>query len=268
MRHSFIYGIIAYLTITQGAQAALEPSEGAPGNRSEAAQATQGPPSPGPTNAEEPITPPHSSLRPAVRPHGAVELGFGFLTLPGAEVCVDVEQGCKTGDTSLELHAWQIYRASPAWAFGAGLTLALTPSTDAPRRDPPGIPRDHERRYFTIEATVRHYPVVKESFEAWLGLAGGLVILSDRFAPQDPGNDKALIGPPGLSIRTEGVSVGLGGGAVFALTQNWSVSTALQISNWFLPETPEVNALGDEASLSGRMTMFDLRFSFAYRFSL
>ncbi|MEZ4371718.1 MAG: hypothetical protein R3B07_12870 [Polyangiaceae bacterium] len=41
------------------------------------------------------------SPRTLVRPHGAAEAGVGLLTLPGAEVCVDVTQGCETGDTSL-----------------------------------------------------------------------------------------------------------------------------------------------------------------------
>jgi hypothetical protein len=51
------------------------------------------------------------------RPTGIAEAGFGWLTLPGAEVC---QTGCSTGDTSFELEAWQLFRASKRFAFGAG----------------------------------------------------------------------------------------------------------------------------------------------------
>ncbi len=216
-------------------------------------------------NEEEGMGP---SPRTLVRPHGAAEAGVGLLTLPGAEVCVDVTQGCETGDTSLELHAWQLYRASVDLAFGAGITLALTPSTDAPREDPPGVPRDHARRYFTVEATARYYAVVTRSVETWLGIMTGLVVISDRFTPQDPESDKALVGPPGVTIRTEGLSLGLGGGAAFALAPNWSLGTSLRVGTWFLPEEPAKSPLGDEASLAGRITMFDIGVNVAYRLNL
>lgn len=206
--------------------------------------------------------------RKLVRPHGAAEVGVGLLTLPGAEICVDVSQGCETGDTSLELHAWQLYRASSELAFGAGITLALTPSTDAPREDPAGVPRDHARRYFTVEAVGRYYAVVTRSVESWLGATAGLVVLSDRFAPQNPDSDKALVGPPGVTIRTEGLTVGLAGGVGFAIAPNWSLGTSLRVATWFLPETPAVDALGDEASLAGRVTMFDIALTLAYRLNL
>ena len=63
----------------------------------------------------------------------------------------------------------------------AGLLLGLIPTTDAPRRDPEGIQRDHSRRYLTLEGMLRYYPYVGEKFELWLGVTGGLVVLSDRF---------------------------------------------------------------------------------------
>lgn len=206
--------------------------------------------------------------RDLVRPHGAAELGFGLLTLPEAELCVDVSQGCETGDTSLELHAWQLFRVSQELALGAGLTMALTPSTDAPRRDPPGITRDHARRYLTIEATARYYAVVQRSFESWLGVTSGLVVLSDRFTPKNTEDDRALIGAPGVTVRTEGLTVGLAGGVAIALAPNWSLGTSLRTAFWFLPSESATSPLGDEASLSGRVLMFDLGLSVAYRLNL
>ena len=68
--------------------------------------------------------------------------------------------GCKDGDTSFELDAWQLYRQNLRLAFGAGLLLGLIPTTDAPRRYFEGIERDHSRKYLTLEGTLRYYPFV------------------------------------------------------------------------------------------------------------
>src|SRR5690349_21434552 len=65
------------------------------------------------------------------RPYGAVEFGIGVLALPDAKVCG--EAGCDKGDVSLEVDAWPLFRASPSFALGAGLTLALTPTQDVPQ---------------------------------------------------------------------------------------------------------------------------------------
>src|SRR6478609_3933740 len=55
------------------------------------------------------------------RPTGIAEAGFGWLTLPGADVCS--QAGCKAGDTSFVLDGWQLYRRNLKIAFGAGLML-------------------------------------------------------------------------------------------------------------------------------------------------
>jgi hypothetical protein len=200
------------------------------------------------------------------RPTGMAEAGFGWLTLPGADVCS--QAGCSAGDTSFELDAWQLYRQNLRFAFGAGLMFALIPTTDAPRSDPPGIERDHSRKYLTIEGTVRYYPYVGERFEVWLGLTGGLVIVSDRFETIDQYDDKPLIGPPGVIIRTEGYTLGAIVGGAYQLTDNWSIGGSLRFGNWFLPKVPATDPFLDEASLKGRNSMFSLGFNVAYRIAL
>jgi len=149
------------------------------------------------------------------RPVGIAELGLGWLTLPGASVCAERSsgQGCKNGDTSFELDAWQIYRGSRRFAFGAGLMLGLIPTTDAPRHDPDNIERDHARSYLTLEGTIRHYPYVGESIELWWGISGGLAVVSDRFVVKDKNSELALVGQRGSTIRSEGAAIGLLGGA-------------------------------------------------------
>jgi hypothetical protein len=199
------------------------------------------------------------------RPTGIAEAGFGWLTLPGANVCS--QGGCKAGDTSFELDGWQLYRQNLRLAFGAGLLLGLIPTTDAPSRDPVGIQRNHSRKYLTLEGMLRYYPYVAEKSEFWVGLTGGLVVLSDRFQVVDV-YDKPLIGPSGVTIRTEGGTLGIAFGGAYELTQHWSLGGSFRFGNWFLPETPAQDPLEDKASVTGRNSVFSLGLNVAYRIGL
>jgi hypothetical protein len=199
------------------------------------------------------------------RPTGIAEAGFGWLTLPGADVCS--QAGCKAGDTSFELDGWQLYRQNTRLAFGAGLLLGLIPTTDAPRSDPMGIQRNHIRKYLTLEGMLRYYPYVGEAFEFWVGLTGGLVVVSDRFQVVDV-YDKPLIGPSGVTIRTEGGTLGLAFGGAWELSQHWSLGASLRFGNWFLPDKPAADPLTDHASIAGRNSVFSLGFNVAYRIGL
>lgn len=204
------------------------------------------------------------------RPMVSAEIGVGWLTLPGASVCGERSsgQGCKNGDTSFELDIWQIYRNSRRFAFGAGVMLGLIPTTDAPRNDPEEIVRDHSRSYLTLEGSIRHYPYVGESVELWWGLSGGLAVVSDRFVVKDKNSDLALVGQRGSTIRTEGAAIGVLGGAAFYLADHWSLGTTFRYANWFLPTTAAKDPFLDEASLTGRNTVFSLGISLAYRIPL
>jgi hypothetical protein len=199
------------------------------------------------------------------RPTGMAEAGFGWISLPDAEVCS--QSGCKAGDTSFELDGWQLYRQNLRLAFGAGLLLGLVPTTDAPHRDPEGIERDHSRKYLTLEGMLRYYPYVGERFEFWGGITGGLVVVSDRFQVVDV-YDKPLIGPAGVTIRTEGGTLGLALGGAYELASHWSVGASLRFGNWFLPSQAATDPLTDQASLKGRNSVFSLGFNVAYRIPL
>jgi hypothetical protein len=200
------------------------------------------------------------------RPTGIAEVGVGWLTLPGASVCSS--GNCKKGDTSFELDAWELFRANRRFAFGAGFLLGLIPTTDAPQSDPMGVSRDHTRSYLTLEGMIRHYPYIGESVELWWGITGGLAVVNDRFTVNAKNQELALVGGNGSTIRTEGASIGAAGGAVFWLANHWSMGTVFRYGNWFLPKTAAKDPLLDEASLSGRSTMFSLGLSLAYRISL
>lgn len=217
-------------------------------------------------DAEQPH--PSGTLAPD-RLMGMAEFGLGWLVLPDAEVCVEPTiAGCSKGDSSLGLEAWQIFRANRYFAAGAGLLLGLTPTTDAPREDPPGVSRDHARRYFTVEGTARYYAFTSPTFEAWAGLSGGLVVVSDRFESNQGKTDKALVGPRGVTIRTEGFTVGVAAGAAYLFSPSWSAGAALRYGSWFLPEEPSRSPFGDEASLRGQVNLVSFGINLAYRVPL
>ena len=200
------------------------------------------------------------------RPYGVAEFGVGVLTLPDAEVCVErTEAGCRNGDSSVEISAWPLFRASESVAVGAGLTLALLPTADAPRNDPPNIPRDHTRGYFLAEAVGRYYPWVTPNFEGWVGLTTGLVVLSDTFTNQNDQPKQVAVGGNGVTIRTEGFTLGVAGGVAWPISRHFLLGGTLRLANWLLPGNPARIAIGDEASLTGRVTMFDVSFVVSYR---
>lgn len=234
-------------------------------------EATQPAPKPGETALSPHQSPNVTGGRTAIglaaldRPTGIVEFGFGWLTLPGASICVVPLRGCREGDTSFEVDAWQLYRGSTRIAFGAGVLFGLIPTTDATSE---AFDRDHSRQYLTIEGTVRYYPYVGLNVEWWLGLTGGLVVVSDRFEVASPAPDRALLGPRGVTLRTEGGSLGIAGGPVFALTPNWALGATLRYGQWFLPSRPEFDAAGSRASLAGRNTVLSLGVAIAFRMAL
>jgi hypothetical protein len=186
------------------------------------------------------------------RPYGAVEFGIGILALPDAEVCGDA--GCDQGDVSLEVDAWPLFRASPRFAVGAGLTLALTPTQDVPRGDQ-AVPRDHSRRYFQAEGIGRYYLLHGHAIELWTGLSAGLVVVSDNFRTRAT-PDIALIGTDSANIATEGLSLGLATGLTFGVSDVLQVGGTLRVASWLLPAGHERIAFGEEASLANRVTLW------------
>jgi hypothetical protein len=194
-------------------------------------------------------------------PHGAIEFGLGILALPDAQVCSD--SSCDRGDVSLEVDAWPLFRASPSFAVGAGLTLALLPIQNAPARAT-DTPRDSSRSYFMAEGMGRYYFTYSPKFEAWVGLSAGLVVVSENFRTNTETSEIALIASKGANIATEGLSAGLAAGLAFRTSRQLAFGGMLRVTNWFLPEVPEQIAFGDKASLAGRITMINLAISVSY----
>ncbi len=221
--------------------------------------------------AQPPEAQPDTLSSAADRPAGMAEFGFGWLTLPGAHVCARAKTiRCSLGDSSLSLEAWQLFRFFRRFAWGAGLTLGLTP-TNTPPTTIPGqtIRRDHSRSYLTVEGTGRYYPYIGDAFEAWVGLTAGIAVVSDRFStPSVPEDDRALVGPNGVTLRTEGFTLGAAVGGAYQLSPNWLLGANLRYGSWFLPRRPARGPLGDQASLVGHNSMFVIAINVAYRMLL
>jgi hypothetical protein len=196
--------------------------------------------------------------------HGMAEMGVGLLTLPGAEVCIAQKLGCSKGDTSLALSGWPLFRRG-RFAAGAGVTMGLTSSTDPPNNDTPDIPRDHTRRYFSVEVTGRYYAPFTERFEGWVGITTGLGVVNDSFQSQKGISEQAIVGPRSLTLLTEGYTIGVAAGLAYAIAENWRFGGGMRVSSWFLPTTPVKDPLGDEASLKGRVTTVELGVTLGYR---
>jgi hypothetical protein len=202
---------------------------------------------------------------------GTAEFGLGWLSLPGADVCVTrIPLGCSRGDSSLVLEAWQMFRVAHRVGVGAGLTLGLTP-TAAPERSAviADIHRHHTRRYLTIETMGRYYPYVGRAYEVWVGATAGMVVVSDAYSTiAVPPDDRDLVGPKGVIIRTEGFSLGAAVGGAYQLSSNWLLGASLRFDSWFLPTSPARDPLGDEASLVGRNSVFVVAVSLGCRVPL
>ena len=59
-----------------------------------------------------------------------------------------------------------------------------------------------------------------------------------------------------------------GVGAEWAFARNLSVGPSFRYMNWILPSTRAVSPLGDVASLSGRLDVFDIGIRLMYRLAL
>jgi hypothetical protein len=195
-------------------------------------------------------------------PYGLVEFGVGVLALPDAKLCGG-SAGCDRGDISLEVDAWPLFRASPSFAVGAGLTLALIPTQDVPREERT-FPRDHARRYFTAEGIGRYYFVHGQGMELWSGISAGLIVVSDNFKTRSPEPGVAIVGTTSANIATEGLSLGLATGVTFGVNPHLQVGGTLRFANWYLPPNRQSITFEEEASLSNRVTMINFSFTVAY----
>ena len=196
---------------------------------------------------------------------GMAEFGVGLFTLPGASACPEPQTAtCSPGDNNLSLSGWPLIRRGN-FAVGAGAMIGINASTDVPPNDPPDVPREHARRFLSLEATARYYLPLGERVEGWVGITTGLGVLNDIYQTKKGLTEFARVGPRSAVLLTEGFTLGLGAGLGYEIGEHWIVGGGARVSNWFLPSTPLRGPFGDEASLKGRVLALDLSATVAFR---
>jgi hypothetical protein len=253
----------------------LAPAAPAKPDAAQAAQPAQPPAIPAP--AKEPTTGASADALSRIidRPHTIADLELGIIALPGAPVS-RAQQGGDTvigrigrGDATGQIGIHVMFR-SRELALGAGAFFAPSPTSDAEYGlgGQGNIPRSHSRSYFFLGPEGRYIPVHYKFAEAWVGFSAGAVIVADRFTTDVGDNVPTILGTREVTIRTEGLGLGLQGGGSYWITENWIAGMNLRGYTWFLPEAPRCSSLGDCATLRGTVFAFNVCLTIGYRLPL
>lgn len=203
------------------------------------------------------------------RPYTLAEASGGLFALPAANVCLRSTTDCEQGEGSLAVSLYNFYRYR-SFAFGAGIEWATTLRGDA-ARGAPELFREHSRRYFLVQGSVRYYAWRLNDWEIWVGALAGGVVVSDAWSSledREPYADTDFVGPRSVTLGTEGFAIGAGIGADWMFYPNWSAGLQLRYANWVFPSAPKLLPTGDPASLSGRVDVISLSITLAYHIAL
>ncbi|MFO0553133.1 MAG: hypothetical protein U0271_32395 [Polyangiaceae bacterium] len=203
------------------------------------------------------------------KPHTLVEVGFGVLALPAAEVCIGGPDQCVTGEISIAAGIRNLYQFGP-FAVGLSGTFGSTLRNDD-AQGAPELEREHSRQYFLVEGLFRWSFVQTNSADAYIGTGLGLVSVRDSWsvaADRDPAAEVKFVGAESLVISTLGLSLFVSAGGEWFFWDNFSLGGSLRYGNWILPFDAKTSAFGDVASLSGRVDFFELQTTLAYRLAL
>jgi hypothetical protein len=202
------------------------------------------------------------------RPYTQAELGIGMLTLPATEFCLSNPGTCTRGDTNPLGYLMMMYRPNRLWGFGAGATVAMPSGGDKTPSTYGNLDRSHQRSYLLFDATVRYYALRLDYIEGWAGGTLGGVVINDLYKNNAENPSAPILGPKGVSIRTEGVSAGIEAGIGWSFANNWTVAGILRSAWCFLPDNKACGPTGDCATLSGQTAIFSLGAAIAYRIGL
>ncbi len=201
--------------------------------------------------------------------HTLISTSIGLLSLPAADVCPRSRTSCEKGETSVSFGVYNQYRfghiglgASVAWA--ASLVAGAAPGA-------PELQREHDRRYFLVEAQARYYGIRAGRWEWWGGVTLGAVIIKDSWTvltDREPYAGVTFVGPRGANVSTEGLSAGVAVGGEWNVAPNWFLGTTLRYAKWILPTIPRQAPTRDSASLSGNVDMLEFGLLIAYRIAL
>jgi hypothetical protein len=217
---------------------------------------------------------PEKTIKMSDRPHTVAELEAGIIALPDAPISRR-QQGGDTplggfgkGDATLQTGVHLLYRGKPEWAIGAGFLFGPSPTSDKEYGGLRNLPRTHSRSYLFIGTEGRYVPLRTKSLEAWVGLTGGIVVIADRFVSDGGEKVPPILGTREVTIRTEGFGLGVQAGGSWMFADNWVTGLTARTDRWFLPDSPQCSAIGDCATLTGSVAVFELGVTIGYRLPL
>jgi hypothetical protein len=210
-------------------------------------------------------------------PHTVAEFEAGALVLPTAPISAAQRGGnlllpftIGKGDATIMTGLHLLFRGGPEWAVGAGALFAPHPTSDTGYGlgGATNLPRTHSRSYLYIGGEGRYLPLHTRYAEAWIGATAGGIVIADRFdnnaAPAVP----SILGIPEVTEPTQGYALGIELGGNWIVTEHIVVGLTLRADEWFLPKTPQCDALGDCATLTGSVNAFEGGLTLAYRLAL
>lgn len=207
------------------------------------------------------------------RPHTVAEVEAGIIALPTAPISAGQRGGdtpfgtIGRGDATLQTGIHVLYRFSRELEIGAGALFAPSPTSDKEYGGLRALPRTHSRSYLFLGGEGRYIPLHYRSFEAWVGLSVGGVVVADRFTTEgDP--VPTILGSREVTIRSEGFALGVQGGASYYLSENWIAGLNLRAYRWVLPQEPRCSSIGDCATLSGTVEALEAGLTIGFRLPL
>ncbi|MBX3233060.1 MAG: hypothetical protein KIT84_12895 [Labilithrix sp.] len=208
------------------------------------------------------------------RPHTIAELEAGVIALPNAPISPGQRGGdtpivgrIGRGDATLQTGIHILYRFHRDFILGAGAIFAPSPTSDQQYGGLSSLSRTHSRSYLFLGVEGRYVPLHYKSFEAWVGLSGGGVIVADTFSTKAP-KVPPILGTPDVTIRTEGFALGVQAGGTYYLSENWLAGANVRGYHWILPEEPQCSPIGDCATLGGSVQVFEIGLTIGYRLPL
>jgi hypothetical protein len=209
------------------------------------------------------------------RAHTVAELEAGFIALPNAPISPGQRGGdvafvgkIGRGDATLQTGIHVLYRWNRSYAIGAGALFAPSPTSDEQYGGLSSLSRTHSRSYLFLGMEGRYMPVHYKNIEAWVGLSSGGVIVADRFTTETPDDVPSILGTPDVTVRTEGFALGVQAGGNYYLSESWIAGANLRGYHWLLPEHPACSPIGDCATLSGSVQVFEVGLTIGYRLPL
>lgn len=217
---------------------------------------------------------PEALARVIDRPHTIAELEAGVIALPNAPISPGQRGGdvligrIGRGDATIQVGIHVLYRPTRSWVLGAGGLFAPSPTSDTQYGGLASLPRTHARSYFFLGGEARYVPIHYKYFEAWAGVSTGAVIIADRFTTEAGDVVPPILGVPDVTVRTEGFALGLQMGGSYYITENWIAGANLRGYHWMLPDNRQCSSIGDCATLSGSVQVFELGLTMGYRLPL